>query len=198
MGLRDFLDDIIPNELKGSLGKVAALGASAYFGYKYAPTVYKAAKEVIGQPGVGAAVDSGQQATGMFALAEKFKKYSDNPLVKFGKGVVGQTYLGKGKGYEEDTQGAQYLANLQALNARYTGNKFSSVTPGVGVFQTTQVRNPGFENARVQQGLLNMNNFMADLMDNGRIDSSSLYAEGPRGTTVKVGSAGLKSMKTIG
>ena len=39
--------------------------------------------------------------------------------------------------------------------------------------------------------------YMQDLADNGRIDSSALYAEGPRGTTVKVGSAGLKNLRQI-
>ena len=29
MGLKDFFDDIIPNELKGNLGKIAAAGTAA-------------------------------------------------------------------------------------------------------------------------------------------------------------------------
>ena len=39
---------------------------------------------------------------------------------------------------------------------------------------------------------------MADLQDNGRIDSSALYTEGPKGTTIKLSSSNLKSLKSVG
>ena len=39
--IRDFLDDVIPNELKKlDLGKAAAITGTALLGYKYGPAVY--------------------------------------------------------------------------------------------------------------------------------------------------------------
>ena len=53
----------------------------------------------------------------------------------------------------------------------------------------------GFSNNRVRESLINMSAYMNDLADNGRIDSSALYAEGPKGTTIKVGSSALKTLR---
>ena len=201
--IRDFLDDVIPNELKNSnIAKAAALVGTSYLGFKYAPAAYRAAKEFIGSPskvielseyGMGTR-DYTKPATGMYAIADKFQKYSDNPLVKFGKGMVGTKIK---DGQETQASGDEYLAQLKALNERYSANPYSQAPIPSGNFSTSQIRSPGFSNTRVQEGLMNMAAYMQDLADNGRIDSSALYAEGPRGTTVKVGSAGLKNLRQI-
>ena len=194
--IRDFLDDVIPNELKNSnIAKAAALVGTSYLGFKYAPAAYRAAKEFIGTPKrLNMPFDQVSPATGMYAIADKFQKYSDNPLVKFGKGMVGTKIKG---GQETQASGDEYLAQLKALNERYSANPYSQAPIPSGNFSTSQIRSPGFSNTRVQEGLMNMAAYMQDLADNGRIDSSALYAEGPRGTTVKVGSAGLKNLRQI-
>ena len=51
MGLKSFLDNIIPNELKGNLGTVIGLGTAGYFGYRYAPDIYNYAKDFVGTKG---------------------------------------------------------------------------------------------------------------------------------------------------
>ena len=194
--IRDFLDDVIPNELKNSnIAKAAALVGTSYLGFKYAPAAYRAAKEFIGTPErLNMPFDQVSPATGMYAIADKFQKYSDNPLVKFGKGRVGTKIKG---GQETQASGDEYLAQLKALNERYSANPYSQAPIPSGNFSASQIRSPGFSNTRVQEGLMNMAAYMQDLADNGRIDSSALYAEGPRGTTVKVGSAGLKNLRQI-
>jgi hypothetical protein len=52
MGLKSFFDNIIPNELKGNLGKIAGVAAAGYLGYKYAPSIYSSAKNFIGSAGM--------------------------------------------------------------------------------------------------------------------------------------------------
>ena len=51
MKLKDFFDDVIPNELKGNLGAALGLGTAAYFGYKYSPNIQKAVSGFIGTRG---------------------------------------------------------------------------------------------------------------------------------------------------
>ena len=63
----------------------------------------------------------------------------------------------------------------------------------VGTFQASRAAVPGFRNPQVNESLNLMAYFMQDLQDNGRIDSSALYSESTRGTTIKLPSA--KSMK---
>ena len=195
MGLRNFLDDIIPNELKKiNLGKAAAIAGSAYLGYKYGPTFYNTLKGFVGRPEqLNMPFDQKSPATGMFKLAETFKKYSDNPIVKFGKGLTGTT-LNK-DGTESKEQNDAYLAQLRAINERYTTNRYSQISTNVGTFTPTAVSTAGFNNTRVRESLINMSAYMNDLADNGRIDSSALYAEGPKGTTIKVGSSALKTLR---
>ena len=196
--IRDFLDDVIPNELKKlDLGKAAAIAGTALLGYKYGPGVYNQLKNFVGSPsqviklseyGMGTK-DYTKPATGMFAVADSLKKYSDNPLIKFGQGMVGTTINKKGERVPDAND--EYIAQLKALNERYTGNRFNQIT-NTGNFTATVASNPGFNNNRVRESLVNMASYMNDLVDNGRIDSSALYAEGTRGTTIKVGSSNLK------
>ena len=196
--IRDFLDDVIPNELKKlDLGKAAAITGTALLGYKYGPAVYNQLKNFVGSPsqvielskyGMGTK-DYTKPATGMFAVADNLKKYSDNPLIKFGQGMVGTTINKKGERVPDAND--EYIAQLKALNERYTGNRFNQMT-NTGSFTATVASNPGFNNNRVRESLVNMASYMNDLVDNGRIDSSALYAEGTRGTTIKVGGSNLK------
>ena len=58
-----------------------------------------------------------------------------------------------------------------------------------------QVADDKYADQLQQQSLGNMAQYMADLQDNGKIDSSALYAEGPKGTTIKVGGSRLSSLK---
>jgi hypothetical protein len=159
MGLRNFLDDIIPNELKKSnLAKIALGAGAVYAGFKFGPSVYNAAKQFIGRP---------EQ------LNMPFDQKSD-----------------------EQPDNSTYLAEMKALNERYTTNPYSQAPVPVGTFTSTTA-SAGFNNMRVQEGLINLASYMKDLQDNGRIDSSALYAEGTRGTTLKVGAGSLKQLRQI-
>ena len=203
MGIKSFLDNIIPNELKGNLGKIALAAGMGYAGFKYAPKasefLFGAAEQgftrgyIPGTKGFIPGTSGGFMNT-VSNIGSTFDKYKDNPLVKFGKGIVGTTV---GKGGQPDTKADNdmYMAQMRALESRYTSNKFSGSPISAGNFQASAVASPGFSNSRVQQSLGNMAQYMADLQDNGRIDSSALYAEGPKGTTIKVGGSRLSSLK---
>ena len=202
MGLKKFLDNIIPNELKGNLGKIALAAGMGYAGFKYGP---KASEFLFGAAekgftrgytaGTKGFIGSGGFLNTMSNIGSKLGEYKDNPLIKFGKGMVGTTFdkEGKSKAAEND----MYLQQMRALEARYTANKFSSAPIQAGSFQAAPMSYPGFNNSRVQQSLSSMAQYMADLQDNGRIDSSALYAEGPKGTTIKVGGSSLSSLKQV-
>lgn len=194
MGLKSFLDNIIPNELKGNLGKIAAIAAAGYTGYKYLP---KASEFLFGaaEQGTKGFIGSGGFLNTMSNVGSTIDKYKDNPLIKFGKGMVGTT-IGK-DGTDQKAEADMYLAQMRAIESRYTSNKFSGSPINAGNFTSAQVSSPGFNNTRVQQSLGNMAAYMADLQDNGRIDSSALYAEGPKGTTIKIGSSSLSSLKQV-
>ena len=204
-GLNDWLSNIIPNELKGNLGTIAAIAGAAYFGYKgFKYGLPKTSEYLFGTPGMTAApyasgtkgvISSGGFMETMSTIGETFDKYKEHPLVKFGKGMVGTT-VGK-DGKDQKAENDMYLANMRALETRYTSNKFSGSPISAGQFQSTRIQSPGFSNNRVQESLSSMAAYMADLQDNGRIDSSALYAEGPKGTTIKIGSSKLASLKQV-
>ena len=196
MGLKDFFDDIIPNELKGNLGKIAAAGAAAYFGYKYAPKAIDAAKSFIGQP----AMTSGPfaPATGLRGFVSDIAtKYpTTSKFVKgFGQQIAGQI------GQKGDQSAAEIQARYEAQSkamANAMKSKSYSIPSGVpmqnvGTFQSSRAHVPGFKNPHVNESLNMMSYFMQDLNDNGKIDSSALYAEAPRGVTIGLPSS--KSMK---
>jgi len=189
MGIKSWLSDVIPNELKGSLGKVAAVAGAAYLGYKYAPGMYSAAKGFIGQPGgfEGPASQYAKKATGMFGTVEKYK---DTKLGKFVSGF-GQQIAGKAlKDESEADARARFEAEQARINKMMMTKQYN--IPGgtrlqnVGTFQSSRAQVPGFKNAQVNESLNLMAYFMQDLRDNGRIDSSALYAESTRGTTIKL------------
>ena len=202
MGLKKFLDNIIPNELKGNLGKIALAAGMGYAGFKYGP---KASEFLFGAAekgftrgytaGTKGFIGSGGFLNTMSNIGSKLDEYKDNPLIKFGKGMVGTTIDKDGK--EKKAENDMYLHQMRALEARYTANKFSSAPIQAGSFQAAPMSYPGFNNSRVQQSLSSMAQYMADLQDNGRIDSSALYAEGPKGTTIKVGGSSLSSLKNV-
>jgi len=206
MGLKSFLDNIIPNELKGNLGKIALAAGMGYAGFKAGQYAPKASEFLFGAaeqgftrgaiPGTKGFIPgtSGGFMNTVSNIGSTFDKYKDNPLVKFGKGLAGTT-VGKDGQPDTKAENDMYMAQMRALESRYTSNKFSGSPISAGNFQASAVASPGFSNSRVQQSLGNMAQYMADLQDNGRIDSSALYAEGPKGTTIKVGGSRLSSLK---
>ena len=187
MGLRSWLSDVIPNELKGSLGTVAAVAGAAYLGYQYAPDMYSAAKGFIGQPAMTSAPYA--EGTGLYGwvdkTATKYPKTSDF-ITGFGKQVAGKALKG-----EDEAEARARIAAEQARITRMMKTKQYNIPGGVpmqnvGTFQASRAQVPGFKNARVNESLNLMTYFMQDLQDNGRIDSSALYAESTRGTTIKL------------
>ena len=194
MGLKSFLDNIIPNELKGNAGKILGVATAGYLGYKYAPNIYSAAKNFIGQPakqlpgypgGLGM-----EPATGMFALAEKYKDTKAGKFVKgFGKQIAGKAMEGESDADARARYEAERARMEAAIRNRNYGMPRISQPPSVGNFSVSQARVPGFNNSRVNESLNLMSYFMQDLNDNGRIDSSALHAEGSRGTTIRTASA---------
>ena len=206
MGLKSFLDNIIPNELKGNLGKIALAAGMGYAGFKAGQYAPKASEFLFGAaeqgftrgaiPGTKGFIPgtSGGFMNTVSSIGSTFDKYKDNPLVKFGKGIVGTT-VGKDGQPDTKAENDMYMTQMRALESRYTSNKFSGSPINAGNFQASAVASPGFANSRVQESLGNMAQYMADLQDNGRIDSSALYAEGPKGTTIKVGGSRLSSLK---
>ena len=199
MGLKDFFDDIIPNELKGNIGKIAAAGAAAYFGYK-------GIKSFTSPTGFLSTTMSAPGATGMTQYASGFDRLkgfvqskADTPLGKFasgfGKQIAGQ--IGdKGDQAAAEIQAryeAQSKAMADAMRSRSYNVPSGVPMQTVGNFQASRAQVPGFKNPHVNESLNMMSYFMQDLNDNGRIDSSALYAEAPRGVTIGLPSS--KSMK---
>jgi hypothetical protein len=195
MGLKSFLDNIIPNELKGNAGKILGLATAGYLGYKYAPNIYSSAKNFIGTTGNDAFLGKGGKGnivkpSGMLGFIDK---YSDTKAGKFVKGF-GKQIAGKAMEGESDSDArARYEAERArmeaAIRSRNYGMPSISQSPSVGNFSVSQARVPGFNNSRVNESLNLMSYFMQDLNDNGRIDSSALHAEGSRGTTIRTASA---------
>ena len=187
MGLSSWLSDIIPNELKGSLGTVAAVAGAAYLGYKYAPSMYSAAKGFIGQPAMTSSPYA--KGTGLYGwidkTAAKYPKTSEF-IAGFGKQVAGKALKG-----ESEAEARARIAAEQARITRMMKTKQYNIPGGVpmqnvGTFQSSRAQVPGFRNPQVNESLNLMAYFMQDLRDNGRIDSSALYAESTRGTTIKL------------
>jgi hypothetical protein len=188
MGLKSFFDNIIPNELKGSLGTVAAVAGAAYLGYNYA-------KDFVGTAGSDAYWGKGgkgniTEPSGMLGFIDKHK---DTTSMKFIMGT-GKQLAGKAMEGESDADAkARYAAERARMEASIRNKAYNiprvGQPLGVGSFSVSQARVPGFNNSRVNESLNLMSYFMQDLNDNGRIDSSALHAEGSRGTTIRTASA---------
>ena len=194
MGLRDWLSDVIPNELKGNLGKIAAVGTAAYFGYKYAPQAITAAKGFLGQPAMTTAPYA--KGTGLRGFVSNIATNYPNTakFVKgFGEQVAGQALKGETAADVQARYAAQNKAMANAIKSRNYNIPGNVSLQNVGNFQTSRAQVPGFQNPHVNESLNLVSYFMQDLNDNGRIDSSALYAEAPRGVTIGLSSA--KSMK---
>jgi len=199
MGLKSFFDNIIPNELKGNLGKIAGVAGAAYLGYKYAPTMYNYAKDFVGTSSTisGPANQYGKAGTGMMGYIDKAKstydKHKDTKTAKFIMGT-GKQLAGKAMEGESDADAkARYAAERARMEASIRNKAYNTPNVGnpmgVGSFSVSKARVPGFNNANVNESLNLMAYFMQDLNDNGRIDSSALHAEGSRGTTIRTSSA---------
>ena len=172
MGLKEFFDDIIPNELKGSLGTALGVGTAAYFGYKYSPNIQKAVSGFIGTKGSPGFFGKGGAGniTAPSGVKGFIQKNKDTPLGKFVSGILA-----------ERMRTRDY--SVPSIPSNYN----------VGSYQATRAAVPGFSNPNVNESLNLMSYFMQDLNDNGRIDSSALYAEAPRGVTIALSSP--KTMK---
>ena len=194
MGIRSWLKRVIPDEW--SVKDIAAAAGAAYFGYKgltstgmkniYSST-YSSAKGFIGQPAMTSAPYA--EGTGLYGwvdkTATKYPKTSDF-ITGFGKQVAGKALKG-----EDEAEARARIAAEQARITRMMKTKQYNIPGGVpmqnvGTFQASRAAVPGFKNAQVNESLNLMAYFMQDLRDNGRIDSSALYAESTRGTTIKL------------
>jgi len=188
MGLKDFFDDVIPNELKGNLGAALGLGTAAYFGYKYSPNIQKAVSGFIGTRGSPGFYGKGGAGniTAPSGIMGFVDKYEDTKLGKFVKGF-GKEIAGKAISGSQGPSESDMMAQRIRTRDYSVPNIPSSYN--VGSYQATRASVPGFNNPNVNESLNLMSYFMQDLNDNGRIDSSALHAAGSRGTTIQTSSA---------
>ena len=199
MGLKDFFDDIIPNELKNSLGTALGVGTAAYFGYKYAPNIKSAVSGFIGQagsPGFYGKAGAGNitEPSGVMGFVDKYKDTKLGKFVKgFGQQVAGKAFSGETKAEADARFARESAAMAQRIKTRDYSVPTIPASYNVGSYQATRASVPGFSNPNVNESLNLMSYFMQDLNDNGRIDSSALYAEAPRGVTISLSSP--KTMK---
>tara|TARA_R100001460_G_scaffold87593_1_gene129022 strand:+ start:1025 stop:1615 length:591 start_codon:yes stop_codon:yes gene_type:complete len=192
MGLKDFFDDIIPNELKGSLGTALGVGTAAYFGYKYSPQIKDAVSGFIGTEGSPGFFGKGGAGniTAPSGVKGFIQKNKDTPLGKFVSGF-GKQVAGKAISGGQSPSDSEVMA--QRIKTRDYSVPNIPASYNVGSYQATRASVPGFNNPNVNDSLNLMSYFMQDLRDNGRIDSSALYAEAPRGVTIALSSP--KTMK---
>ena len=199
MGLKDFFDDVIPNELKGNLGAAIGLGTAAYFGYKYSPNIQKAVSGFIGTKGSPGFYGKGgagniTEPSGVLGFVDKYKDTKLGKFVKgFGTQVAGKALSGETKAEAEARFARESAAMAQRIKTRDYAVPNIPASYNVGSYQATRAAVPGFNNPNVNESLNLMSYFMQDLQDNGRIDSSALYAEAPRGVTIALSSP--KTMK---
>ena len=197
MGLKSWLDDVIPNELKSTIGTIAVAAGAAYLGYKgyksfTSPTGFLSTT-VSGAAGMPEQVSGFGRLTGAIDVAQaKYPKTS-----KFISGM-GEQIAGKAmKGESEEAARQRFAAEQDRINKMMMAKQYGTPTgvglQDVGRFQASQAASPGFNNSRVQESLNMVAYFMQDLRDNGRIDSSALYAEQARGTTISLPTS--KSLK---
>ena len=197
MGLKSWLDDVIPNELKGNLGKIAAVAGAAYLGYKgyksfTSPTGFLSTT-VSGAAGMTEQVSGFGRLTGAIDVAQAKYPKTSKFISGLGEKIVGKAMEGES---EEDAR-KRFAAEQDRINRMMMAKQYGTPTgvglQNVGSFQASQVTSPGFNNSHVQESLNMVAYFMQDLRDNGRIDSSALYAEQTRGTTISLPTS--KSLK---
>ena len=158
MGLKSFLDNIIPNELKGNAGKILGVATAGYLGYKYAPSIYSSAKNFIGNvPSSdfgGPANRYGKAGSGMLGFVDKqINKYGDTKVGKFVSGF-GKQVAGKAmQGESESDAKARYEAERARMEASIKNKAYNMPSVGqpmgVGSFSVSQARVPGFNNSNV-------------------------------------------------
>lgn len=213
--LKDFFDDVIPNEIKkfakSDLGKAALAGTAILAGIKYAPTVSKAlfgTATEYAKPGIP--VTSGFLGTGGFkhTMGSVFgmEKYGyDRGILgrlteekggfikgagKFVQGMGGDT-VSKLLGYSENRPPPTMTAQMQSIDtSRYKG-KYSTGSVGAADYRATVAQaSPGFNNSATQDALSNVIKHWNDVAM-GNIPSVSYTVEGPTGVTIGVGSTKL-------
>tara|TARA_Y100000310_G_scaffold164791_1_gene164551 strand:+ start:1459 stop:2076 length:618 start_codon:yes stop_codon:yes gene_type:complete len=202
MGLKNWLKKVIPDEW--SVTDIMAGASAAYLGYKGVTGGYSAAKSFTSPTGFLSTTTSAPGAPGMTQYTSGFDRLKgfvqskgDTELGKFVKGF-GQQVAGKALEGESEADAKKRFAEEQARINQMMKTKQYNIPSGVplqtvGAFKSTRAQVPGFKNPHVNESLNMMAYFMQDLNDNGRIDSSALYAEAPRGVTIGLPSA--KSMK---
>jgi len=216
--LKDFFDDIIPNEIKEfaqtTAGKAILGATAAYVGYKSAP---KASKYLFGTAEKGytkgytlateGLIGSGgfKQTMGSVFGMEKYG-YDKGILgrlgedkggflgtaTKFAKGM-GQDKLGSMLGYDPDKTEtmATKISNLKTKNK--AGTTGSSVA--MGSYTATKTNSSGFNNASTQSAMANIMKYYNDIA-NGKIPSDAYRVEGTKGTTISLpsGSTQIKGV----
>jgi len=214
--LKDFFDDIIPNEIKQfaqtTAGKVILGAGAGYIGYKAAPIASKylfGTAEKLNLPfdqkvsATKGLISSGgfKQTMGSVFGMEKYG-YDKGILgrlgeekggflgtaTKFVKGM-GEDKLGSMLGYDPDKTEtmATKISNLKTKNKVGTGG--SSVA--MGNYTATKTNSAGFNNASTQSAMANIMKYYNDIA-NGRIPSESYTVEGTKGTTIGIPSGSTK------
>ena len=219
--LKDFFDDIIPNEIKKfantSAGKVILGGTAAYLGVKYAPSInrklFGTAMKVL-PSGTEAGTWTIGQTSGLLGTGG-FKQTMGSVfgMEKYGydKGILGRMAEEKGgflggaskfiSGMGKDTLsgmigGKDYVPPTMASQIQSiprTRNIKGEVGTAVGSYGVTRTATPGFNNNSVQSAMANIVQYYNDI-SLGRIPSESYNIETTRGTTIGI----PKGSTTIG
>jgi len=218
--LKDFFDDIIPNEIKDfaktTAGKAVLGAAIGYAGYKTAP---KASKYLFGTAEkLNMPFDQKALATKGLISSGGFKQTMGSVfgMEKYGydKGILGRLGEEKGgflgtatkfaKGMGEDKLGsmlgydptktetmATKISNLKTKNK--AGTTGSSVA--MGSYTATKTNSAGFNNASTQSAMANIMKYYNDIA-NGKIPSDAYRVEGTKGTTISLpsGSTQIKGV----
>lgn len=219
--LKDFFDDIIPNEIKDfantPAGKVILGGTAAYLGVKYAPSANRA---LFGTPmkvlesGTEAGTWTVGQTSGLLGTGgfrETVKSTFGIGDKYGGKGVLGRMAEEKGgflggaskfiKGMGEDKLSG--MMGYESGTAPTMASQIQSVSTtrgvkgqtgtAVGSYGVTKTGTPGFNNSSVQSAMANIVKYYNDIAM-GRIPSESYSIESTRGTTIGI----PKGSTTIG
>ena len=217
--LKDFFDDVIPNEIKkfakSDIGKAALAGAAIYAGVKYAPTASKALFGTAEVGGKGGSLTGYLPETKGFMGSGGFKQTMGSVfgMEKYGydKGIFGRMTEQKGGflggagkfikgmgtdtvskmlGYSDVKPPSTMAAQVKGIDtSRYKG-KYSGATAGLGNYRSTTSAAPGFKNDSTQTALANVMKYWNDVAM-GNIPSVSYTVAGPSGVTIDVGSTKL-------
>jgi len=209
--LKDFFDDVIPNEIKkfagSSAGKVLLGGTAAYLGVKYAPSASRALFGAsIPQFDIQDVPYGIKQTSGLFGTGG-FKQTMGSvfgmPEYGYDKGILGRWAekkggflegtskfiegMGKDKlsgmlGYEKGTAPTM-ASQIKSINVNRGVKPDTSAT--IGSYTSSKTAAPGFNNNSVQSAMSNIMQYYNDIAL-GRIPSTSYTVEGTKGTTISI------------